>query len=493
MGGSEPILPAWGAMTMIMPDTPSIFIRALPVPAAVEVVETHISWVLLTQEFAFKVKKPVTLPFLDYGTVEQRRACCHEELRLNRRFAPDLYLEVVELAGEPAVKMRRFAEDRRLDHVCARCDLTDAQLAVFARDLAAFQESAAVLPGATFGAPVTIRADALENFDELRRLLPDAPARLAALEEWTHAEWTRRADDFSRRKAHGRVREGHGDLHLGNLVLIDGKIVPFDGIEFNAGFRHIDVASEIAFTLLDLLDHERPGLATWLLSEWLAWSGDFDALTVLRFYLVYRALVRAKVAALQEKDAECRGYLGIAQRLAVAPAPTLTLTCGPSGSGKTHESSRRLAGADFLHTVRIRSDVERKRLFGLAPLDSSADSGGAIYAPAATLRTYARLGELAETALVAGWSVIVDAAFLKRAERTAFRGLAGRLRVPCAILAPQVPAEVLRRRVAGRRDDASEATLAVLERQLEWFEPPAADEAGALLADSLNSPPATRA
>lgn len=455
------------------PPLPAGLLAALP-PVEARI-ETHISWVLLTQEFAFKVKKPVTLPFLDYGTVERRRACCHEELRLNRRFAPELYLDVVELAGEPAVKMRRFDEQSRLDHVCARCDLTGAQLGTFARDLAAFQASAAVSPGATFGAPATVLADALENFEELRRLLPDAPARLAALEDWTRAEWARRAADFARRKARGRVREGHGDLHLGNLVLLAGRIVPFDGIEFNAGFRHIDVASEIAFTLLDLLDHERPGLASWLLSEWLAWSGDFGALAVLRFYLVYRALVRAKVAALQEKDAECRGYLGIAERLAVPPAPVLTITCGPSGSGKTHESSRRLATADFLHTVRIRSDVERKRLFGLAP---DADSGGAIYAPAATLRTYARLGELAEAALAAGWSVIVDAAFLKRAERAAFRRLAAGLGVPFALLAPHAAPEEMARRLAARRGDASEATPAVLAEQLRWFEPPDAEENG---------------
>jgi aminoglycoside phosphotransferase family enzyme/predicted kinase len=454
-----------------MSAAPSAVLAALPsIDASVE---THISWVLLAGEFAWKVKKPVTLPFLDYGTVEQRRACCREELRLNRRFAPDLYLEVAELAGEPAVKMRRFDEEQRLDHVCARGDLTGAQLAAFARDIAAFQRTAAVPPEPTFGSPETIRADALENFAELRRLLPDAPRRLAALEEWTRAEWTRRAADFARRRRQGCVREGHGDLHLGNLVLLEGRVVPFDGIEFNAGFRHIDVASEIAFTLLDLLDHGRPGLASWLLSEWLTWSGDFDALRVLRFYLVYRALVRAKVAALQEKDAECRGYLAIAERLAVPPAPTFTITCGPSGSGKTYASSRRLAGADFLHTVRIRSDVERKRLFGLAP---DAASGGAIYAPAATLRTYARLGELAELAVAAGWSVIVDAAFLKRAERDAFRALAARLDAPFAILAPAAAPEEMARRLAARRNDASEATPDVLEQQLRWMEPPGPDE-----------------
>lgn len=457
-----------------MPDAHPVFIRALLAahPEA-GLVETHISWVLLADRFAWKFKKPVTLPFLDYGTAEKRRACCHEELRLNRRFAPSLYLEVAEIAGEPAVKMRRFDEQLRLDHVCARSDLTGAQLSAFARDLVAFQQGAAVSPGPTFGAPETIRADALENFEELERLLPAARQRLAALKEWTRKEFARRAPAFARRKAHGCVREGHGDLHLGNLVLLDGKIVPFDGIEFNAGFRHIDVASEIAFTLLDLLDHGRPGLATWLLSEWLAWSGDFDALTVLRFYLVYRALVRAKVAALQEKDVECRGYLGIAEHLVAPPAPTLTITCGPSGSGKTYASSRRLATADFLDTVRIRSDVERKRLFALPP---TAASDGSIYSPAATLRTYARLGELAELAIGAGWSAIVDAAFLKRAERDIFRSLAHRLAVPFAIIAPDATPEEMARRIAARQGDASEATVAVLEQQLRCFEPPGADE-----------------
>lgn len=456
-----------------MPDAPLPFIQALPDPAHVTVVETHISWVLLAGAFAYKLKKPVTLPFLDYGTVEKRRACCTAELRLNRRFAPDLYLDAVELAGEPAVKMRRFDETLRLDHVCKRATLTVEQLSGFARTLADFQAKAAVPPEPTFGAPATILADALENFEELEHLLPEAAARLARLKAWTQCEFDRHASDFAQRKAQGCIREGHGDLHLANLVLLDGKITPFDGIEFNEDFRCIDVANEIAFTLLDLLDHGEPGLATWLLNEWLNWNGDYAALAVLRFYLVYRAMVRAKVAALRDDAAEATEYLNMAERLAVSPAPTLTITCGPSGCGKTFETSRRLASADFLNTVRIRSDVERKRLFGLAP---DADSGGTIYTPEATVRTYVRLADLAEQMLAAGWSVIVDAAFLKRAERDRFHTLAQRCGVPFAILAPTATPEVLARRIAARRNDASEATSAVLEQQMRWFEPPGKDE-----------------
>ena len=451
---------------------PQACIEALQAQGPVQLIETHISWVLLAGAHAYKLKKPVTLPFLDYGTLEKRRFCCEEELRLNRRFAPDLYLDVVDLAGEPAVRMRRFDADQRLDRVSSHGDLSGAHLARFARELARFQADAA-RAAPEFGTPQRIRADALENFDELQSLLPVEGATLARLRQWTEEEWLRRQADFARRHADGCVREGHGDLHLGNLVLLGDRVVPFDGIEFNAGLRCIDVASEIAFTLLDLLDHGRPGLAHWLLDAWLTWRGDFAALNVLRFYLVYRAMVRAKVAALQERAPEAAGYLALANRLTAPPAPTLTITCGPAGCGKSYASSRRLACADFLHTVRLRSDVERKRLFGLAP---DANSGGTIYHPEANRLTYDRLAALAESALAAGWSVIVDAAFLKRAERDAFSRLAARLDVPFALLAPQASPETLVQRIGQRRDDPSEADLAVMRRQLDGFEAPGADE-----------------
>ncbi|MCX8016670.1 MAG: AAA family ATPase, partial [Rhodocyclaceae bacterium] len=452
---------------------PAGILAALPSPCEA-CIETHISWVLLAGEFAWKVKKPVTLPFLDYGSREKRRACCAEELRLNRRFAPALYLEVVELAGEPAVKMRRFADSCRLDQLLRRGELTAGPLTRFARELVAFQADAERAPPASpYGAPQTVLSAAQENFTELAALRADQAPRLAALQAWTQAEGARRAADFARRQEQGFVREGHGDLHLANLVMLDGRIVPFDGIEFNPALRIIDVANEIAFTLLDLLDHGAAGLAARLLDAWLESSGDFAALAVLRFYLVYRALVRAKVAALQGRPAECDGYLALAERLIAPPAPTLTITHGVSGSGKTFCATRRLASADFLDTVRVRSDVERKRLFGLAP---EAKSGGTIYGPAATAATYARLGEIAALALSHGYSVIVDAAFLKRAERDTFRALAARLGVPFAILAPTAPRAELERRLAARSGDASEADATILARQLEWLEALGADE-----------------
>ncbi len=485
--------------------------RCHPHPvASVELVETHASWLLLAGEFAYKIKKPITLPFLDYGNLQKRETCCRAELDLNRRLAPTLYLDVVPIGGSPtqpvigalpaiewAVRMHRFEESGRLDRVAARGELKPAQLAQLAATLCDFHAAAgAAEPGTRFGEPAAVLAAARENFAELRQLLAasEQPAveRLAA---WTEAEFKRHAADFTTRKAGGFIREGHGDLHLGNLVLIDGHVTPFDCIEFNEDFRWNDPASEIAFVWIDLLDHSQAGLAAWFLNAWLETGGDLAALGVMRFYAVYRAVVRAKVAALRagQEDSEAalpevaaaRGYLDLAWKIAVPPTPTLVITCGLSGSGKTTASSARLldpalAGAGS--NVRLRSDVERKRLFGLAPHDSSHSApDGGIYTPEATLRTYARLLALTRDLLRTGWPVIVDAAFLKRAERDSFAALAAELGCSFGILATEAAPEELRRRLLARSGDASEATVDVLDRQLEWFEPLSAAERSAVV------------
>jgi aminoglycoside phosphotransferase family enzyme/predicted kinase len=476
----------------------------------VELVETHASWLLLAGELAYKIKKPITLPFLDYGSLQKRESCCRAELVLNRRLAPDLYLDVVPIGGTPeqpaiggspavewAVRMRRFDESGRLDHMAARGELQPGQLAQLAATLCSFQRAApGAAPGARFGAPQQVLAAARENFVELRQLLPAAArAAVEALAGWTEAEFARRAGEFAARKAGGFIREGHGDLHLGNLVLIDGRVTPFDCIEFNEDFRWNDPASEIAFVWIDLLDHGRPDLAAWFLNAWLEAGGDFGALSVLRFYAVYRAVVRAKVAALRarQEDSEAargeldaaRAYLDLAWKIAVPPAPTLVITCGLSGSGKTTASSARLLDANLKGAgslIRLRSDVERKRLFGLAPHDAShsaPDQG--IYTAEATQRTYSRVLALARELLLAGWPVIVDAAFLKRVERDNFAALARELGVGFGILATEAAPEELRRRLLARSGDASEATVAILERQFGWFEPLTAQECRRLI------------
>jgi predicted kinase len=288
------------------------------------------------------------------------------------------------------------------------------------------------------------------------------------------------------------VREGHGDLHLANLVLVPAEgghpdeVLPFDAIEFNDELRWIDVASDLAFAWMDLLDHGQPGLANVLMSEWLDASGDVSAPTVWSFFASYRAGVRAKVAALragQQGDApdaedslhEAQRYLALAQAIAHPPAPQLVITHGLSGSGKTWASSQWLLAESSGRAIRLRSDVERKRLHGMGPLAASASGlNEGLYRPQAHGETYASLRTRARGLLQDGWTVLVDAAFLRAGERQAFADLARTEGVPFHILACEAAPEVLRQRISTRQAagrDASEATLAVLEQQFGWLEP----------------------
>jgi len=474
-----------------------------------ELVQTHISWVLLAGEFAYKIKKPVRLPFLDFSTLALRRDRCEEELRLNRRFAPDIYHDVVALyppADHPswsgtdapieyAVRMHRFDESGRLDHLCARGELRPAHLSDLAASLVQFHGRADVAPLASrFGRPTEVQAPALENFQELQQLLTDTPTqnRLALLRRWTEAEFHRLAPQFQERKATGYIRECHGDLHLANLVCIHGRVRMFDCIEFNEDLRWIDVASDVAFTYVDLLDHGQGGLAGWFLNEALSQSGDYRAAVLLRFYAVYRAMVRMKVAAIRATQAPAGpaidplSYLGLAEQLARPGPARLIVTHGLAGCGKTVASTQLLQTDRHAATVRLRSDVERKRLFGLTPqAHSGSATGEGIYTPDAQARTYAHLRAQAAMLLDAGWSVVVDAAFLRRDERDSFRRLAQERGVGWGILAPEATPAVLRERIIDRQrlgQDASEATLQVLQQQMAWLEPLRAREQGCVIA-----------
>ena len=462
----------------------------------VELVETHISWVVLTGTYAYKIKKPVNFGFVDFTTPELRRHYCEEELRLNRRLAPELYLEVVEIRGKPegphidgegplldfAVKMREFPQDELAARLVERKLFGAPEIDALARSIAQFHAGAPVArPYANPGSPEGVLDPALANIREMLPLLPEPrdKAALMALEQWTLSEFESRRPAFEARLREGFVRECHGDLHLGNIAVIDGRPVPFDCIEFNEAFRWIDVMSEAAFLFMDLVDHDHANLAWRFLNRYLEWTGDYAGLEVLRFYLVYRALVRAKIHLLrsqqphQPASARSRlrlafnGYVRLAKSLSRPRAPALYITHGVSGSGKTSGTDGLVEQAGV---VRVRSDVERKRLHGLDPLARTAPGVGAgIYTPQATAATYARLSQIAQDAMAQGCPVVVDAAFLKQAERDRFRALAERSRVPFAILEFEAPEAVLRQRVAqraARGGDASEASIAVLESQL---------------------------
>lgn len=465
----------------------------------VRLMETHISWVLLAGRYAYKIKKAVNLGFLDFTDLAARRFYCEEELRLNRRLAPQLYLDVVAIGGSPqqpqpgagpaieyAVRMRRFACSRQMDRLLARGQLTTAHIDRLAATIARFHARLpAAPPDSAFGTPEAIHAPVLQNFEQLAPLLDTEDAKqLARLHSASEREFAACAPQFTQRRQAGRIRECHGDLHLGNIVLLKGEPTPFDGIEFNAGFRWIDVMNEVAFLAMDLWYRERADLALRFLNGYLELTGDYEGASVLRFYLAYRAVVRAKIDAMrahqtdtQPREAKsamagCHGYLALAEDCLAWQRPALIIMHGLPGSGKTTVAQSAL---EQLLAIRIRSDVERKRLYGLAPLqDSRSGIGDGIYSTAATQRTYARLHELAHGLLGAGFSVIVDAAFLKHAEREQFRQLAQEMAAPFVILDIQASAATMRQRILQRQTqarDASEASLEVLQTLQAAHEP----------------------
>jgi aminoglycoside phosphotransferase family enzyme/predicted kinase len=464
-------------------------------------VETHAAWVILTGDWVYKIKKPVDFGFLDYSTLDRRRFCCEEEIRLNRRYAADIYRDVVAITGdrdapridgagpvlEYAVRMRQFPPNGLLSELAGAGRLQIGHIDQVVSLVAGFHESTdRVATSEPFGDADQVHRWVVENFKHIRPLLADddAIARLAGVERWTGRQRRELDSVFAQRKRQGFVRECHGDLHLGNLTLIDGRVTLFDCIEFNAGLRWIDVMSDVAFLVMDLAESGYPQFANHFLNGYLQETGDYEGLRLLPYYLVYRALVRAKVAMLRSRQADADSadfetahrdygnYMRFAEQTIDSPMPALVVTHGVSGSGK---STAARALCETRDLIWIRSDVERKRLAGLGARQSSGsgiDAG--LYAREQTEATYERLRQLAETVVRAGFGVVVDATFLHRPLRERFRALAERLQAPFLILDCVADESVLRERIARRQAtaaDPSEATVEVLEQQQRTRDP----------------------
>jgi aminoglycoside phosphotransferase family enzyme/predicted kinase len=464
--------------------------------SAITLVETHLSWVLLTGEFSYKIKRPVRYPFVDLRSVERRSFLCREEVRLNSRFAPELYCGVsaitvegsrlrVDGAGrllEHAVRMRQFGSDDELDRLLAAHRIEPSELALFGSDLAAVHATLPVAaPGDGFGEAAGIHALILGNLEECAasgRMIGNSADPLtlrAMLERRLQAAngW------LTQRLATGRVRECHGDLHCGNVVRLRGHLEAFDCVEFEPRFRWIDVADEIAFLAADLDARGCTAHSHAFLGGYLECGGDYEACRHLDLYKAHRALVRAKVAALRaaeagqgEERADGSGlyetYVDCARRCLEPRRPRLILMCGLSGSGKTW-MARQLAPA--LSAVHLRSDVERKRF--------SAGQSGDTYGAEARRQTYQHLAHCASDMVAGGYSVIVDATFQSRADRAPFRKIAGELGIPAWLVHCHAPIGVMEARIRERlhrQDDPSEADVQVLQQQRNAFEPPAGAE-----------------
>jgi aminoglycoside phosphotransferase family enzyme/predicted kinase len=453
-----------------------------------DLIETHISWMLLAGDCAYKVKKPVRLPFVDYSALPARRHFCQEELRLNSRLAPSLYLGLACITGTPeaplldgsgpvleyAVRMRRFPKGALFSEQVTAGTLSRLGVDRLADLLADFHngQTPAEL-AAPFASAEARRTAALAALKGAQALA--SPAEQKQLRGWLESEAAALQALWTQRRHAGRVRECHGDLHLDNVVSLEDGVAAFDGIEFDPALRWIDVLDDIAFPVMDFMARGRADFAFRLLNRWLDGTGDHAGLPALRFSLAYRALVRAQVEHLNgaAHEAAARRYLDTALALAQPGQPRLFITHGLPGSGKTFASQQLLEREG---AVRLRSDVERKRLAGLGMLADSRASGLDLYRPEASARTYAQLFQLARGALEAGWPVILDAAFLHRAERAQALALAGALGVPFSIIDCQAPPQVLRERLQARRGDASEANVEVLDNLRLSAEPLSGEE-----------------
>lgn len=488
---------------------------------AVELIQTHISWLLLTDTHVFKLKKPVNFGFLDFSTLELRHFYCHEELRLNRRLCPDIYEQVIALreteegAGfigdgkviDYAVMMKRLPAERMLDRLVDYGSVTVDEICLVARKISGFHAAAATSPHiAEFGSLDHILFNWQENFTQALQfhattLPPTVRENIRSYVE-SFAEANRTL--FAKRVEQGFIRDCDGDIHLGNICLMmDSSVYIFDCIEFNERFRYSDTAADIAFLLMDLDFHRRPDLADAALSAYITDSGDTDLVHLVTFYKVYRAVVRGKVESLMLLDAgiapvahaaaESRAtrYFRLAQGYSLRSRllPTLFITCGTTGCGKStlaEQLSSELGIACF------NSDTIRKQLAGLAMTEAAnAPFDEGLYAGEMSNKTYCRLEHLAAAELASGHSVLVDAGFRKASDRADFADLAAAHHAEFVILSVQCPPDMQRQRLrerTARGNSVSDGREELLDRQTAAFEPPTHQEGSVISVHTIETP-----
>ena len=465
-------------------------------PDRVEVRETLVSWVFLAGDRAYKLKKPLVLPFLDYGTPQRRREMCREEVRLNRRLAPEVYLGVravaagaggLALAAEDdpravdyLVEMCRFDERCTLAAKLERGELKRGEVAVLARALARFHARARRV--AASGVPALVLERRLtENFHELLAIAEQRAEIewVLALERFTHAFVVAHAQMLDARARRGRVREVHGDLRAEH-VLLGETVEVVDCIEFDRGLRELDVADDLAFLVMDLVANGGERFARTLVRGYRDAGGDPGEDRLIAFYAAYRALVRAKVALLRaaqhppassehgRDSAAARDLLALAERFAwMARLPLVIVLCGVPAAGKSHLAQ---ALAEVSHLPHMSSDVTRKRLAGLRPQQRARSE---LYGAEFNRMTYAELGRRAARATATRGGALVDATFRHRADREAFADAFGAA-APLLFVECKAPARVLAQRAA-RRDRqptrVSDASLSVVMREASAWEP----------------------
>jgi aminoglycoside phosphotransferase family enzyme/predicted kinase len=474
---------------------------------SIALVQTHISYVLLAGEHVYKVKKPVQFSFLDFSTAARRRHFCHEEVRLNRRLAPDVYFGVLGIchdgerywlgpeddahAVEHAVHMRRLPAEHMLDQRLRAHLVTPELLDAIARRLAAFHRDADAGPEiAANGDPAAVWRVLEDDFTAAARFrdVTIVARDDDAIQQFARSFLARHDDLFRRRQAQQRIRDGHGDLRAEHICCTNGLAI-VDCVEFNPRFRYCDVASDIAFLAMDLEDLGYAECAARLVDCYVMPAADPELRHLLPFYSCYRAYVRGMVDSLKsieeevsagERDAARRAairHFALAYRYTWAASPWLVAISGLSGSGKSAIAAALHARTGFVH---INSDVVRTRLGGALPVaDAHAGYAAGRYTPELNQRTYRTMLDEAERHLATGRGVILDATFQRREDRDAARVLARQHAVPFVIVDCQCSEAEVRRRLAARvrqADSPSEADWAVYLEQRQRFAPFRSDE-----------------
>jgi aminoglycoside phosphotransferase family enzyme/predicted kinase len=458
-----------------------------PVTEPIQLMQTHVSYVLLTGDYAYKLKKPVDFGFLDYSTLEKRQHFCHAELELNQRGAAPLYLEVVAIGQteetyhlgsdrpvEFAVKMVQFPQDTLLSALYDRGELTESLMRDLAETVAAFHLRAETNDHIrTYGDVSQIRQAFDENYEQTVGFIggPQTQGQFDETKAYTDRFFATQADLFRQRCDQGWIRACHGDLHLNNICYWQNQLYLFDCIEFNEPFRYVDVMYDIGFVVMDLWAKDCFDLATAFLNHYVELTGDWQGLQLLPLYISRQAYVRAKVtsfllndptvdaATKQNATATAARYYHLAWSAVQPQTGRLVLMAGLSGSGKS-TTARLLAGQ--IQGIHLRSDAVRKHLAGV-PLTERGDSS--LYTPAMTQRTYDRLLTLGITLAQTGFSVILDAKYDRQDLRQRAIEQAQEADLNLQILHCTAPPAVLEARVRDRAGDIADATVAVLKQQ----------------------------
>ncbi|CEJ42544.1 Uncharacterized protein apha_00300 [Umezakia ovalisporum] len=481
----------------------------------IQLIQTHISYVILTGKYAYKLKKAVNFGFLDFSTLEKRQHFCQEELRLNQRGAAELYLQVLpvtvvdeqyQLGGmgkvvEYALKMRQFPQELLFSTLFEEGKLNESHLEDLGKVVAEYHAKSATNDYIrSFGEVPQVRAAVDENYQQTEKYIggPQTQKQFQETKSYTDGFFAERSELFTRRVENNYIRECHGDLHLRNIALWNEKIALFDCIEFNEPFRFVDVMYDVAFTVMDLEARQSPDLANVFLNTYLEQTGDWEGLQVLPLYLSRQAYVRAKVTSFLLDDPSVPGiakeeaaktaaeYYKQAWDYTKSQQGKLILMSGVSGSGKS-TTARYLARQ--LRGIQIRSDAVRKHLGGISVWERGGDD---LYTPEMTQKTYARLLNLGIILARQGFNVILDAKYDKQQLRQEAIAQGSKYQLPLEIIHCTAPVEVVQERLANRTGDIADATVDLLASQLQQTEAFTAAEKPYVQVWDTTQPPQTQ-